>query len=310
MYVPVQFLSSYQDLISFQSIGLIASAWLARADASDKGIHDPDCLALAALHSDAVDYPKTGMPVPVDRIPRNKSQAKPDWSCPELTANDNTTLYYESQRWLGKLFREIRLPEPRMPHVYPSTQKHNVEMERVISMFRDNKLYSSKQPGGEVILAVRTAVSPFIDVWKHSITQIREIWAVFQDFAYELRTICVSHTLSTARTAMLTEEEALVGTIVAKCTDQKKRKEQIAKLREQTTNLFDRTARLTVGPDPTEEEDFEAHTKLALRRAWVAYGISLIFRRSHFFGAHSFGMLALSEIFDCIKKLEAIAPED
>ena len=106
---------------------------------------------------------------------------------------------------------------------------------------------------------------------------------------------------------MLTEEEALVGTIVAKCTDQKKRKEQTAKLRERTTNLFDRTVRQAIGPALKEEDDFEEHTKEALKRGWVAYGISLIFRRSQYFGAHSFGILALSEIFDAIKKLEAIS---
>ncbi|KAI0093951.1 RdRP-domain-containing protein [Irpex rosettiformis] len=291
------------------SIGLIASAWLAKADSSDKGIHDSDCLALAALHSDAVDYPKTGMAVPIDRIPRNKSSAKPDWSCPELTVGDNTTLYYESQRWLGKLFREIKLPEPHMPHIYLASRQRNVEMDRVVNMFKDNTLYSRHQPGGEIVLAVRIAVSEFIDPWRHSKSQIRETWKIFQEFAYELNSICVLHVLSTARAAMLTEEEALVGTIVAKCTDQKKRKEQTAKLRERTTNLFDRTARQVVGPGLNEGDDFKQHTEGALRRAWVAYGVSLIFRRSEFFGSQSFGILALSEIFDAIKKLEAISSE-
>jgi RNA-dependent RNA polymerase len=278
-----------------------------RADSSDQGIHDPACLALAALHSDAVDYPKTGMPVPLDRIPRHKSFVKPDWSCPEITISGNTKLYYESQRWLGRLFREITLPEPRMPRINSTSRSHNVSLVRVVEIFCSNKLYSSLQPGGKIIKAVRVAVSKFIDPWRHSKKAIEEIWKIFQEFAYELRTICASHTISSGRLAMLTEEEALVGTIVAKSSAPRRRKEQIASLREHTTNLFDRTARQIIGPPQRDEAHFKEHTMHSLQQAWVAYGISIIFWHSKFFGAHSFSLLALSEIFDAVKKLEALS---
>lgn len=43
--------------ISFMLVvGIIATNWLIRADISSQGIRDPDCLLLAKLHSDAVDY--------------------------------------------------------------------------------------------------------------------------------------------------------------------------------------------------------------------------------------------------------------
>ncbi|KAI0690041.1 RdRP-domain-containing protein [Cytidiella melzeri] len=288
------------------SVGLIANAWLLRADSSDKGILDPDCLALAALHSDAVDYPKTGMPVPLDRIPPNKSPIKPDWSCPELTVGDNTKLYYESQRWLGRLFREIQLPEPQMPQ-YSASRNHDVSLDNIFARFRKLERYANAKRGGDIIRAVRQKVSQYIS-WdpSESMTLIREIWAVFQEFACDLRIVCASHTISPGRSATLTEEEALVGTIVAKCSVRGKRKEQIAKLREQTTRLFDRTARQVVGADQDGEDDFTTHTLLTLKRAWAAYGVSIIYRQSQAFGSQSFSLLALSEIFDAVKKLEAV----
>ncbi|KAI0341621.1 RdRP-domain-containing protein [Trametopsis cervina] len=277
--------STRQDIANFvteylysDNIGLIASAWLLRADSSDKGIHDPDCLTLAQLHSDAVDYAKTGKPVPLQSIPRNNSSIKPDWSRPELAVGDNTKLFYESQRWLGQLFREIKLPEPRMPRPFTS-RNHDITLDAVIEAFRTN----------------------------HSKTHVKELWTIFHEFAFELRTICASSTMSTSRSAMLTEEEALVGTIAAKSSLPRRRKELVAYLREQTTHLSDRTARQVSGPDRKGEDDTKEHAELALKRAWVAFGIGIIFRRAEYFGSLTFFIVALAEIFDALKRLEYLS---
>lgn len=50
----------FLDYISSDLLGAIATRHLQIADASPIGSRDPDCLTLAALHSDAVDYAKTG----------------------------------------------------------------------------------------------------------------------------------------------------------------------------------------------------------------------------------------------------------
>jgi hypothetical protein len=82
---------------------MVAINWLLIADASRLGILDPDCIRLAALHSDAVDYPKTGQvsasrsrnceilnghqPVARNTIPKFKPKRKPDWHAPEVNVN-------------------------------------------------------------------------------------------------------------------------------------------------------------------------------------------------------------------------------
>jgi RNA-dependent RNA polymerase len=55
-----------------QVLGLVAINWLIIADQSNESVFDKDCMTLAQLHSDAVDYPKSSTPVPLDKIPRLK----------------------------------------------------------------------------------------------------------------------------------------------------------------------------------------------------------------------------------------------
>jgi RNA-dependent RNA polymerase len=82
-------------------LGLVAINWLIIADQSQQGIEDSDCLQLAQLHSDSVDYPKSGTAVSQKAIPKLKFRAKPDWNAPETITKDNAR-YYESQRAIGK----------------------------------------------------------------------------------------------------------------------------------------------------------------------------------------------------------------
>jgi RNA-dependent RNA polymerase len=87
--------------ITSDVLGLVAINWLIIADQSSDGIVDPDCLLLAQLHSDSVDYAKSGTPVAQQAIPKLKFRAKPDWNAPETLTKDNAR-YYESQRAIGK----------------------------------------------------------------------------------------------------------------------------------------------------------------------------------------------------------------
>lgn len=50
----------FLDYISSDLVGVIAARHLHIADQQEDGTRDELCLELAALHSDAVDYPKTG----------------------------------------------------------------------------------------------------------------------------------------------------------------------------------------------------------------------------------------------------------
>ncbi|KAG0643426.1 RNA dependent RNA polymerase-domain-containing protein [Tuber brumale] len=108
-------------------LGMISSRHLITADKKVEGVHHPDCLKLAELASIAVDFPKTGIKVSRSDFPK-ATFAKPDFMAPgprilikrepefvEENAvpddddddEDTPTLYYESEKVLGKLYREI-----------------------------------------------------------------------------------------------------------------------------------------------------------------------------------------------------------
>jgi RNA-dependent RNA polymerase len=76
--------------------------WLVLADQSQEGILDKNCIELARLHSDAVDYPKSGNPIALNKIPKPLFAQRPDWNAPE-TGNPNSDRYYESKRAIGCL---------------------------------------------------------------------------------------------------------------------------------------------------------------------------------------------------------------
>ena len=77
----------------------IAHAHLAWADFLDEGLTSDRCLKLAALHSKAVDYPKTGQPATMERSMNPRS-----W--PHFMQKRKETSY-KSEKILGKLFDRV-----------------------------------------------------------------------------------------------------------------------------------------------------------------------------------------------------------
>jgi len=60
----IDFIGTY---INGDRVGVIANSHLAHADVKERGIFCPECLSLARMHSDAVDFPKTGVSVQIPR---------------------------------------------------------------------------------------------------------------------------------------------------------------------------------------------------------------------------------------------------
>jgi RNA dependent RNA polymerase len=118
-------------------LGRIANMHQQLADINPGGTLHPDCLTLAELHSDAVDFSKTGIPADMKKIPRYRN-FKPDFMAPgprykiethdirlideqnfgsiedeegdiisKLDPESSKVKYYESNRILGKLYRAI-----------------------------------------------------------------------------------------------------------------------------------------------------------------------------------------------------------
>jgi RNA-dependent RNA polymerase len=253
-------------------------------------------LKLGDLHSDAVDYPKSGQPVSLDKIPRLKFRARPDWNAPETVMAD-TENFYESTKAIGKLFRSIELPsmgtakraarkQERLLH-----EGHEFTVEEILAAFH---LDDTNTEEDIVRTAVEERVRGFIETRPLDEETINYVSHLFNRYASELRMICATHTLSHARSAMLTEEEAMIGTIVAKCSQPRKRKDLMAKLREQTNLLVTSIREDLVGDEDLTLED-------GLMRAWVAWELSAVERDA--FGGKTFGWVALGGIFEVIKDI-------
>ncbi|KAI0335366.1 RdRP-domain-containing protein [Cubamyces sp. BRFM 1775] len=238
------------EYIISDTLGIIAVTWLIIADQSTECIFDKDCIMLAALHSDAVDYAKSGQPVPIEKIPRTKFPTRPDWNAPETSNTLDPSRYYESLRAIGKLYRSIELP---------------------------------------AVSGYTQTGAPYDDA------AVTSVWELFQAYASRLRAICADHTLSNSRTTMLSEEEAVMGTIVAKCSQPRKRKDLMARMREQTAALTSDIRHELAGED-------DVPLAKRLRRAWIAFRVATL--KEDQFGAQSFGWLALGAIFDAIKEIE------
>ena len=181
------------------------------ADQSADGILDEDCVKLAALHSDAVDYPKSGQHVPVKDIPRYKFKTKPDWSAPETISRGNEN-YYKSTKAIGKLFRSIDLPAIQTVQRAARFQRRHMrhadqdEYANILELFDEEADMEDR-----IAVAVQERVSEFISTDEYDDDLISRIWDLYKSYTSQLRAICADHTLEHRRSAMLTEEEVVVS---------------------------------------------------------------------------------------------------
>jgi len=91
------------DYMKNDALGTIAVAHRAWADISSQGVMDQNCLRLAQLHSEAVDYPKTGVPAVLAEDLRVKKY--PHW------CEKPEHMTYKSKKIVGKLYDEVERVE-------------------------------------------------------------------------------------------------------------------------------------------------------------------------------------------------------
>jgi len=247
------------------------------------------------LHSDAVDYPKSGQPVPLNKIPKLKFREKPDWNAPE-TAGVNSGDYYASQRAIGKLFRRIEMPAIHSARKAARAQRRqqlHQEDADLQGLFAKLNMADSAEDDDDfaMIEALDEHVSDYIPL-DFDRTVVASVWALFRRYATELYTICVANALSQSKSAVLTEEEAIVGTIVAQTSQPRKRKDLMARMREQTAFLVS-DIREELGQFNSLEERLE--------HGWTAWKVS---NALDSFGSKSFGWIALGLIFETTKAID------
>ncbi|RHZ65049.1 hypothetical protein Glove_319g157 [Diversispora epigaea] len=93
----------FVNYILSDQLGQIANSHLVKADKAPNGAFHGECIRLAQLHSEAVDFPKTG--IPAEFPPELRSRDAPDFM--EKPDKPN----YKSSKVLGKLYRSIEVDE-------------------------------------------------------------------------------------------------------------------------------------------------------------------------------------------------------
>ncbi|KAG6916647.1 hypothetical protein DXG01_005933 [Tephrocybe rancida] len=225
----------------------------------------------------AVDYPKQGIPVDIDndRLPRTLIRCKPDWHAAEVVSPRQTD-YYESSRALGVLYRSITLEDV---HIHLSHEDQHLPLADPISL---------RLKG-----IVESHLIPNLDS--------EGLSAMFRGYIDELHYICATHVLSDAPGIRLLEAEVVVGTILAKCSQKRYRKDRIYRMRLHASTLVRDVQRQIIDDlvNASQEQLING-----LSTAWAAWNYSQ--SQKHAFGACSFGLIALGMIFDCMGKLAAI----
>ena len=235
--------------------------------------------ACAILNSSA-DYPKNGIPVDTTNLPKTLMRCNPDWQAAEVLKPRDTD-FYHSDRALGHLYRAItlaELPEETKPDVPP--------LQDAVSVALQSKLQDilSVQLDDEVPSAMLT---------------------LFKKHGDELRCVAATHTVSNTPGATLIEEELVVGTILAKCSQNRWRSNRIQRMLYHTTAHV-HTVKGEIFPNrqDSERQDYV----MGIQRAWSAWTLSQ--ERGAEFGAASFGLIALGLIFDLMEGLDKMQEEE
>ncbi|KAG8906417.1 hypothetical protein FRB99_006919 [Tulasnella sp. 403] len=303
------------EFINSDILGLIADQFLILADQSDLMCRDPDCIKLAQLASAAVDFSKSGTPVNWQSAPKTRFPPyyKPDWSAGEVDNRSSRLKIYRSERAIGKLYRRIDLTDAdrlatrqaRREHLPGQNRRNEKRTNSELSLAMEKMTISG--PARVVLehpitLALRQQLQHYVDV--NAVLPQSIIAAAtdhFNAYASELQYICATWTLTATP---LTEGEVLMGTIVGKTSQPRKRQSQVAHLRTQSDELVKRIRMVLREGDKETVVLDKKGVEESLLRSWAAWQVSIL--QKDRFGAKSFGMVALAAIFETMREAEGM----
>lgn len=237
---------------------------------------------MAKLCSQAVDYPKNGFPVDMQGAPRRLIPFKPDWKKVEDIMPHESD-YYHSTRALGELFRNIQLldrPEPFAQAV-------------------QNMAVQSKPLSDNISKVLIPYIKKHLHRFANSDNDLVEISPLFHGYAQEIRYIRLTHCLSDSPDSKLEEEEVVVGTILAHCSQHRYRTERMHRMRVHTSSVVRNIYNQLYPPKPAEERT-DGDRRFGLKRAWLAWDFAM--RRRTLPAANSFAMIALRVIFNILEE--------
>lgn len=275
------------DYINSDILGLIALRHLRLADVRPLGANDPDCLKLAALHSKAVDFQKSGTPVEFRDLPY-PSQVQPDWDAGEIDgrrgAKENT---YLSERALGQLYRDIQLKEDesQAKGTHPSPQ-FDTDLAHL-----DIDTHARPLDRAEYDLITHRlceALARYIQVDQVPRQHFVEAVELLEEYISELTRICNDCALTSH--SILSEEEVVADTILERTSQRRRRQDKISEMRTLSTTLVENIRDVLRGSNSDELEDWAS-------RSWAAYQVAKL---SDAFGRKSFVILALENALEAV----------
>ncbi|KAE9375996.1 rna-dependent rna polymeras-like protein [Stipitochalara longipes BDJ] len=258
-------------------LGRIATSHQVLADQRPQGTSDPDCKMLAELHSTAVDFSKTGIPVNMKLMPRF-IPVRPDFMAPgpnikiekkegllveqssiqrvdEQDEEEDFTpyRYYESTKILGKLFRAIDEHE-----IFSDLHSHRMTSDSGKLLL--DELWTYVQQKCRLIH------------WNRHLNDAREIKDMYEECLLNVTKNYSEHPLRP-----ITELEAFIGNILGARGSQSKRQRDLSIPMKEA---FDRDVAFIVGcirgnkgedaKDSANEDEYKA-----LERSIACFDVSL-----------------------------------
>ena len=215
---------------------------------------------------------------------------KPDWNAPEIA--DGPGLFYESRRYIGRLYREVRLTVPHIQQPTFQPLDGLPSVKGLLESLRRTK-FVARDPIERAIYGQVSTLIQMEALVSSTYFHAKDMSSAFVDYVQTLRHISASFGVSHQRATKLTEEELVAGTIVAQSSQPRARSEATSQMREQTTLLANRIS-ATITEDHNGME--------SLNRAWLAFKISRL--QPAAFGSRSFRLIAIYEIFSAMRAIE------
>lgn len=202
---------------------------------------------------------------------------------------NSRTVYYPSERYIGRLFREVHLGEVPSPDASaPASHHHDRDFPPAKELLSSFETFT---PYDAVDSKIHELVAQSLDITAVSLDRAKECRDTFMVYRGRLQQICFTRSLFQRHGAMLSEVEVVVGTIVGPSSQPRMRKDKIAEVREQAALLVNEICAWIVG---TAED-----TDAMLERAWMAWRMSYV--QPDAFGSQSFRLIALYNIVDGVQ---------
>ena len=250
-------------------------------------------MKLVHLFSQALDYAKNGIPIDIrNSLPRPSIKARPDWHRAEVTGARELD-YYVSDRTLGRLFRNVELRDPSEP-----IEGLPTDVSGGTAPLED-PITCAVEP--LVLRALNTTRNKDDDGTDQSRADYRDAKRLHARFVREMQFICTAHTLVDSPDVRLTEEEVVLGVILANCTQSRWRVDRMYRMKLHSGDLVGDIYEQVIQFDGLQTE---GQLRAALARAWDAWCWAQYHQGRDFI--ESFAIVVLGIVLDCLKRLGAL----